>query len=261
MRRALRVLFVGVPLSLMFLVLFEQPASAQAGCVATLNGSPSTNFNTPKRALRVRHDQRLAVSGTVPNYNPSDLNQAAVVSYLVNIELAGATWTATSGVSDGSTWSGTVNVADYATRGQGIYKVVAVTRQRLSDNCFARAYVKVQGDGGALSTTAGQVAAGLGGAALLGAGAAAGRGGKNIDEGAVKDAVGDFLEDQGREPETTEEADRKKAMEEMQRRHQHEVHLMELCLPLVVVAAAATLKAVASDVGRHVVAAIGGWMR
>src|SRR5687768_9785444 len=96
-RRALRILFVGVPLSLMFLLLFEGPATAQTPtCRVTINGVDHTRYNTPKRALRVRHDQTLAVTGYAHNYSPE--HETANLVYLVKLELAGASWTATSGI-------------------------------------------------------------------------------------------------------------------------------------------------------------------
>ena len=248
---------------LIYQIALPSPAGAQTtGCTATLNGTDIKNYSTPKRALRVRADARVAVTGTALDlfYAPGE---SRGLSYLVKLELAGASWTATSGVSTGQTWAGSVKVADYATRGQGIYKIVAVTKSQAGTECFGRAYVKVEGDGGALSTTAGQVAAGVGLAGAAGAAVAGGRGGREIDEGAVKDAVGDFLEQQagGPPPETTAAADEVAAREEMERRHAHELHLMAFCLPLVIVAAVATMRAMASDVAHHITASIGGMFR
>ena len=247
----------------MYLFAFAAPASAQTtGCTATMNGLDVRKFSTPKTAMRVRGNGRIAVTGTALDifFSPGESRGLA---YLVKLELAGASWTATSGVSNGQTWSGSVNVADYATRGKGIYKVVAVTKSQQGAECFGRAYIKVEGDGGPLSTTAGQVAAGVGLAGAAGAAAAGVRGGREIDEGAVKDAVGDFLEQQagGPPPETMAAADEAAARQEMERRHAHELELMKFCLPLVLVAAVATVRAVASDVTHHVVASIGGMFR
>ena len=266
MRRPLRLLaattIVGSSIAV-YLVAFAPPAGAQTtGCTATLNGTDARRYATPKTALRVRGNSRVAVTGTALDlfFAPGE---SRALTYLVKLELAGASWTVTSGVSNGQTWSGSVNVADYATRGQGIYKVVAVTKSSQGTECFGRAYVKVEGDGGPLSTTAGQVAAGVGLVGAAGAAAAGARGGREIDEGAVKDAVGDFLEQQagGPPPESPAAADEAVARAEMERRHAHELELMKFCLPLVVVAAVATIRAVASDVGHNLAAAIGGIFR
>lgn len=246
---------------LMYLVAFAPGAGAQTtGCTATLNGTSIKSYSTPKTALRVSGNGSVAVTGTALDifFSPGESRST---SYLVKLELAGASWTATSGVARGQTWSGTVNVADYATRGQGIYKVVAVTQSSQGTQCFGRAYVKVEGDSGPLSTTAGQVAAGLGAAGLAGAAAAGARGGREINEEVVGESVVNFLEDQGKTPETTAAEDEKAAREQMNRQHAHELHLMAFCLPLVVVAAVATIRAIASDIGHHVAAAIGGMFR
>ncbi|HEX7166460.1 MAG TPA: hypothetical protein VF230_05710 [Acidimicrobiales bacterium] len=266
MRRALRLLrllsattIVGSSI-VMYLVAFAAPASAQSGCSATFNGVNVATYNTPKRALRVREGQKLNVTGTaLPTfYIPGEDRDLA---YHVKLELAGASWTATSGVSDKESWAGTVNVSDYANRGQGIYKVVAVTQSNAGTECFARAYVNVKG-GGALSTTAGQIAAGVGVLGAAGAATAGARGGREIDEGAVKDAVGDFLEEQaGPPPETPASVDETAARTEMMGRHGAELHLMTFCLPLVIVAAVATIRAIASDVTHHITASIGGMFR
>lgn len=246
---------------LMYLVAFPPAAGAQAtGCTATLNGTDIARYSTPKRALRVRGDATIGVTGTALDLFFSS-GESRALTYLVKLELAGASWTATSGVADTQTWAGSVNVADYATRGQGIYKVVAVTQSATGTRCFGRAYVKVEGDGGPLSTTAGQVAAGLGAAGLAGAAAAGARGGREINDEVVEESVVNFLEDQGRTPETTAAADELAAREEMDRRHAHELRLTAFCLPLVVVAAVATIRAIASDVGHHLAAAIGGMFR
>ena len=151
------------------LLYLAAPAGAQTsvtGCSATFDGMDIGNYNSPKRAKVVTENQRMGVTGTALDmfFIPG---QPKNVAYLVKLELAGASWTATSGVSNQQTWSGAVDIKDYATHGAGIYKVVAVTKSNQGTECFARAYVKVK-SGGPLSTTAGQVAAGAGALGLGG---------------------------------------------------------------------------------------------
>lgn len=244
------------------LLYLAAPAGAQTtGCTATFDGTDARQYNSPKRAKVVTESSRMAVTGTALDlfFSPGESRS---VAYLVKLELAGASWTVTSGASTGQTWAGSVNIKDYATRGAGIYKVVAVTKSSQGTECFGRAYVKVK-SGGPLSTTAGQVAAGTGLVGAAGVAASGARAGREIDEGAVKDAVGDFLEQQagGPPPETPAAQDEAAAREEMMRKHEHELELMKFCGVMLVVAAAATIKAVASDAAHQVAAAIGGWWR
>jgi hypothetical protein len=78
-------------------------------------------LSNPKTA-KVNENSRLTVNGTALDlfFSGSDSHN---IAYLVKLELAGASWTAQSGVSSTQSWSGTVNIKDYANRGAGIYKV------------------------------------------------------------------------------------------------------------------------------------------
>jgi len=239
------------------------PAGAQAitGCTATFDGVDIGNYNTPKRAKVVDENSRMAVTGTALDlfFSPGEDRD---VAYQIKLELAGASWVVQSGVASQQTWAGAVNIKNYATRGAGIYKVVAVTRSNSGTQCFGRAYVKVK-SGGPLSTTAGQVAAGAGLAGAAGLAVAGAKAGGEITEEKVGEAVTEFLEEQagGPPPETPLDEERKKAMAELDRRHDAELHLAKFCGAMTIVAAAATIKAVASDAGHQVAATIGGWWR
>src|SRR5688572_30803036 len=255
------VLATGV-LAASLLLVMAVPAGAQsAGCAATFDGVNISSYSTPKTAKKVDENSRMTVTGSAFDlfYLPGESRDLA---YLVKLELASASWTVQSGVSKEQGWSGTIDIKKYATRGAGIYKVVAVTQSNSGTQCFGRAYVKVK-SGGPLSTTAGQVAAGAGLAGAAGLAVAGARAGNEITEEKVGEAVTEFLEEQagGPPPETPLDEERKKAMAELDRRHDAELHLAKFCGAMTIVAAAATIKAVASDAGHQVAATIGGWWR
>ena len=257
----------GVVAASVLLILAAAPAGAQglsgfSGCSATFDGIDIRNYDTPKRAKVVSENARMGVTGTALDvfFTQEDTRDLA---YLVKLELAGASWTVDSGVTSQQTWSGTVDIKKYAKRGTGIYKVVAVTRGNSGQECFGRAYVKVK-SGSPLDSTAGQVAAGAGALGLGGMAVAAARAGAEITPEVVEEKTMDWLEKQagGEPPEETPLADEKaEAMRELNRRYDAELELAKFCGAMTIVAAAATIKAVASDAGHHVAAMIGGWWR
>lgn len=262
MSHLIRAGLTAVAVAAGMLVLGAGPAGAQgAGCTATFDGVSIASHATPKTAKVVDENSRMAVTGTALDlfFSPGE---ARNVAYQVKLELAGAAWTVESGVSSQQTWAGSINVKNYATRGAGIYKVVAVTRSNGGTECFGRAYVKVKSSG-PLSTTAGQVAAGVGLAGLAGLAVAGARAGNEITEEKVGEAVTDFIEEQagGPPPETDVVDERRIAQAEFTRKFDAELHLMAFCGSMTLVAVAMTIKAVASDAAHHVVAAIGGLWR
>jgi hypothetical protein len=243
-------------------LLFAAPAASQgfSGCSATFDGVEIGRYSTPKTAKRVDENSTLAVTGTALDlfFSPGESRDLA---YLVKLELAGASWTVDSGTSSQQTWAGSVKVKDYATRGAGIYKVVAVTKSNAGTECFGRAYVKVKSSG-PLSTTAGQVAGGAGLLGAAGLAVAGARAGREITPEAVGEGVTDFLEEQGGPPPETPLADEQAAARaELDRRHDAELHLLGFCGAMTLLAAAATIRAVASDAVHHLATSIGGWWR
>lgn len=257
----------GVVAASVLLFLAAAPAGAQgfsgfSGCSATFDGIDIRNYATPKTAKVVSENQRMGVTGTALDvfFTQEDTRDLA---YLIKLEVAGASWTVESGVTSQQTWSGAVDIKKYASRGTGIYKVVAVTRGNSGQECFGRAYVKVK-SGSPLDSTAGQVAAGAGALGLGGMAVAAGRAGAEITPEVVEEKTMDWLENQagGGTPEETPLADEKaEAMQELNRRYDAELHLSKFCGAMTIVAAAATIKAVATDGAHQVAAMIGGWWR
>jgi len=255
------VLATGV-LAASLLLFMAVPAGAQsAGCAATFDGVNISSYSTPKTAKKVDENSRMTVTGSAFDlfYLPGESRDLA---YLVRRERAGASWTVQSGVSKEQGWSGTIDIKKYATRGAGIYKVVAVTQSNSGTQCFGRAYVKVK-SGGPLSTTAGQVAAGAGLAGAAGLAVAGARAGNEITEDKVGEAVTEFLEEQagGPPPETPIGEEAEKARAELMKQYDAELHLASFCATALLLAAAATLVAVTKDAAHQVVALIGGWWR
>ena len=256
----------GVAAASVLIFLAAAPAGAQfsgfSGCSATFDGIDIKNYDTPKRAKVVSEDSRMGVTGTALDvfFTQEDTRDLA---YLIKLELAGASWTVESGVTSQQTWSGAVDIKKYAKRGTGIYKVVAVTRGNSGQECFGRAYVKVR-SGSPLDSTAGQVAAGAGALGLGGVAVAAARAGAEITPEVVEEKTMDWLEKQagGEPPDEKSLADEKaEATRELNRKYDAELHLAKFCGAMTIVAAAATIKAVASDAGHQVAAMIGGWWR
>src|SRR5688500_10846685 len=255
------VLATGV-LAASLLLFMAVPAGAQsAGCAATFDGVNISSYSTPKTAKKVDENSRMTVTGSAFDlfYLPGESRDLA---YLVKLELAGASWTVQSGVSKEQGWSGTIDIKKYATRGAGIYKVVAVTQSNSGTQCFGRAYVKVK-SGGPLSTTAGQVAAGAGLAGAAGLAVAGARAGNEITEEKVGEAVTEFLEEQGGgpPPETPIEEEAARARAELMKQYDAELNLLSFCATALLLAAAATLVAVTKDAAHQVVALLGGWWR
>jgi hypothetical protein len=239
MRRAGRVLFSVGMLGgvLLWVGATASPAAAQSGieCRAEFNGVNVNNYATPKTALRVTKDQSLTVSGAAP-LGVGDRGYA----YSVKLELAGVSWTVVSGTESQSLWTGQVDVSKYATRGAGIYKVTAFVVTTSGAECFRRAYVNVDSDGAAVAAV---------------------RGTREINEQGVKDAVGDWLEQQAGPPADSADTDYHDIRTEVRAKYDAELTIMKFCLPLALVATAATIRAVASDISHNVVATLGGWLR
>jgi hypothetical protein len=260
--RAARRLGGGGVIVAFVLALSATPASAQTGCSATFDGTDVSAYNTPARAKKVKQDAKMVVTGTAPN--PGE-----VLAYLVQLELAGVDWTVDSGTTSDSSWSTTVDIADYADRGTGIYKVVAIS-EAAGASCFGRAYVDVQA-GGLLDSDAAKAAAAAAAVGAGGVAVASGRAGRTITPDVVGEAVTDFIGDRAAEeappdPDTPED-DQARARAALAT----EAFAVEpepfgppmcgVCASALLLAAVATARAVASDVGHQAVAAISGWLR
>src|SRR5688572_12865290 len=263
MKRLVQAVLATGVLAASILLFMAAPAGAQGftGCAAAFDGVDIGAYSTPKTAKKVDENSRMAVTGQALDlfFSPGESRDLA---YLVKLEVAGVSWNVQSGVSDRQTWAGTVDIKKYATRGAGIYKVVAVTQSNAGTQCFGRAYVKVK-SGGPLSTTAGQVAAGAGLAGAAGLAVAGARAGNEITEDKVGEAVTEFLEEQagGPPPETPIGEEAEKARVELMKQYDAELHLASFCATALLLAAAATLVAVTKDAAHQVVALIGGWWR
>ena len=213
-------------------LLLGAPASAQTAgpCSATIDYYDVRNYSTPSSAKQVEEGQTIRIAARAPVPPTSEL------FYRVDLELAGRSWTIERGQSTGNLWSTNVNVDTYRDHAVGIFKVNAYTTFRDGPECYGIAYVEIEGDG-ALSTTAGQAAAG---GAVLAAGGLAVSGGNAGKEVPLE---GEFAG----------------ARDDAARSTEHWQRPVVACSTTLVVAAAATLLALASDAGHRALAAVGGF--
>ncbi|MDQ4005719.1 MAG: membrane protein insertion efficiency factor YidD, partial [Actinomycetota bacterium] len=186
------------------------PASADVtqGCYGNANGRrfDSVTQNNP---LRVTLSQRIALRGGAT---------ATVSSYLVNLYFFGIPYGMRDGATTDNTWQGTFTASSFLTRGTGNYMVdgYIYANQGVGTFCFARLYIKVQGD--PLSETPGQAAAGVTATGLIGMIATAVTGGK-VPPGFEQTSTPEEEEliRQKQEEETKREERRKKEEEENQK--------------------------------------------
>lgn len=265
-------------LTTLWIVAAPAPAAAQSGCSGSINGSDSRSHRSPGDALPVGQDDAVSVEGVVAGAN--------TVAYTISLEFAGFSWDVASDEADGDRYRDQVAVDDYATHGTGLYKVIGKATSDTGVTCTEFMYVDVEG-GSLLGTTAGIAGAGAVAVGLAGTGIAAARArrapdldrpvsgmamktsptaGREINEAAVGDAVGNFLEQQAGADEPRPKRRRRRADGDAER--EAVVDWIEdpnpfgcispaFWLPLVVVAAGLTVKAMASDAFHQVVALIG----
>jgi hypothetical protein len=243
--------------TLLMLAAPAAAASAQGGpaCVAFFDGQNVTAFATPDTAKVVSQTAKLQVSAEGSGWQST----ADRLAYSIKLEFAGARWTVASGGANGKSWARTIDVAKYATRGSGIYKVVAVSQDSMGATCYGRAYIKVEGDG-PLGSDAGKAAAAVGAVGVAGAVASAASAGREITSDVVGEKTTDFLE--GPKSEVIDEipaaAEEKRAQDELWEDAPLAMAVVKFCWPMVAVAAAATIRAMATDAGRHLLSMIKG---
>lgn len=141
--------------------------------VATQGQASNVNsHSTPGTALPVRYGQILRID---------TVSTGAITSHLIELELAGISWTADQGLDSGNTWGGDVNVSTYA-GGFGLHKVTGVSFG--PGACSGTAYVLVKGGnplGGPVGAGA-AAATGVGALALATSTVRAGKEGGSDDQ-------------------------------------------------------------------------------
>ena len=249
MQRSKRLL-LGAAFTTVACALMASPAGAQGACSATANGGDVRSYDTPSNALEVPYDGSITIVATAPGPG----------TYNVDLEVAGQGWTAESGDFDESGWSDTVAVADYSDHSGGLHKVVATSTNQ-GGTCAVTAYVNVTGKS-LFGTTVGIAATGAAVVGLASTVVAAKRASSRIDDKAVGKTVMDWVGgpesdvlDKPKEPTPVGGS-----IDDVPSGYVGEmtgVPGFVFCSTSIVVAAALTLRAMASDAGHEVVALIG----
>jgi hypothetical protein len=239
-----RPLLVAFGVGLTGMVLLASPAAAQSGCGANANGTDVRTYGSPQDALKVDATDQVTITASSAG--------AAFRHYDVKLEFAGVGWSVASGAVQGTSWSDVVEVDTYASKGVGIYKVVATSTLDGGGTCSAVAYVKVSGTS-PLSTTAGRVAGGVAALGLVGTAI----GGLHAARGAA--AAGQVLfaeEPAGAKPDD----DHGESLRDLNwtgRSSGVGSVSGSLCAPLVLTAIGLTLRAVMTDAANSLIATLG----
>ncbi|MFC2017722.1 hypothetical protein ACFLTQ_00260 [Chloroflexota bacterium] len=152
-----------VSLAMIFtLVLPAGDVSAADGeCIAYINGTNVSEYDTPDNAFKVDYDEDLTVRVVGPAPFVSHKIDMAFSDYL--------SWTVSDETDDGTetSYTDTVEVSDYAWIGTGLYKVTAKGVLANGDECSTTVYIRITGND-PISTMVGIIALILVGMGVIG---------------------------------------------------------------------------------------------